>query len=83
MDNVHSIGTHMISMCTSLIILKLDEVEGKICTAFHHGNNDTITDARTTKIRYDKAGDAYVERFRNKYYLSDFIRADAFNMIGG
>lgn len=78
MDTSKVLGTHMISMCMDLVILHIDESADKICTGFQHYGVNDISDIRTTKIRYDKEGNAFVERFRTKYYLSDFIRADLF-----
>lgn len=78
MDTSKVLGTHMISMCRNLAILHIDESTDKICTGFQCYGIDKISDVRTTKIRYDKEGRAFVERFRTKYYLSNFIRADLF-----
>lgn len=76
MDTSKVLGTHMISMCKDLVILHIDESADKICTRFQYYGIDEISDIRTTKIRYDKEGKAFVERFRTKYYLSDFMRAN-------
>lgn len=76
MNTSKVLGTHMISMTVALAILHIDEAANKIRTGFQHYGKNQLSDIRTTTIRYDKAGNAFVERFRTKYYLSDFMRAD-------
>lgn len=78
MDTSKVLGTHMISMTVDLAILHIDEIANKIRTGFQHYDKRELSDVRTTNIRYDSNGEAFVERFRVKYYLSDFMRSDLF-----
>lgn len=56
----------------SIAVLAIDELEDKITSCFY--DMDKQDSVRTTKLFYDINGNAYFNRYRVKYFLSDFLR---------
>jgi hypothetical protein len=56
----------------SIAILAIDEQEDKITSCFY--NMDKQESVRTTSIFWDANDNAYFNRYRRKYFLSDFLR---------
>ena len=50
-------------------------IDDKITTIFIH-DSGKHTNKRTTKIHYDINGNAYIIRYKTKYYLNEFIKTD-------
>lgn len=66
------IAVQVLTNCFSIAILAIDEQEDKITSCFY--NMDKQDSVRTTNIFWDANGNAYFNRYRRKYFLSNFLR---------
>lgn len=66
------IAVQVLTNCFSVAILAIDETEDKITSCFY--NMDKQDSVRTTNIFYDANGNPYFNRYKRKYFLSDFLR---------
>lgn len=66
------IAIQVLTNCFSIAILAIDETEDKITSCFY--NMDKQDSVRTTNIFWDANGNPYFNRYRRKYFLSDFLR---------
>lgn len=74
MNTSKVLGTHMMSMTADIVILAIDESAETITSGLLRYDSTTPSDIRTTKIRYDKNGEAFIERFHAYWYLSNFMK---------